>query len=378
MRSRGDTNARVGALLRDLAAVQSSAQRRWGYKRAASAILALGEPLEHFVQRDGTLRKIPGIGPSSTRVILEYLRTGRSESVERAVAASSRARDVARSRTLRDRFLSGAEVASALANPKLRGPRAQDYRGDLQMHSEYSDGGDTLHAIVEGCLARGYQYCAVTDHSYGLPVAGGVPMEKLEQQHREIDALNRRYERRFRMLKGIEANILADGRVDMTPPELRTLEIVVASPHSKLRSDDDQTPRMLRALSTPGVHILGHPRGRMFGSRAGVKADWDHVFRAAAAAGVAVEIDGDPARQDIDYALARRAVKAGCLIAINSDAHAVNQLHYTEIALAHARLAGVPRSRVINCWPLDDLLGWAAERRDGRRRNRTGPGPGFS
>jgi histidinol phosphatase-like PHP family hydrolase len=163
------------------------------------------------------------------------------------------------------------------------------------------------------------------------------------------------------MLKGIEANILADGRVDMTAAELRTLEIVVASPHSRLRSSDDQTPRMLAAVTTPGVHILGHPRGRMFGSRPGVNADWDRVFAAAAAAGVAIEIDGDPARQDIDYSLARRAMSAGCLFAIDSDAHAVSQLRYTEIAMAHARLAGVPTARVINCWELDDLLEWAEQ-----------------
>jgi histidinol phosphatase-like PHP family hydrolase len=186
-------------------------------------------------------------------------------------------------------------------------------------------------------------------------------MDKLKRQHREIDALNRRYHGRFRLLKGIEANILADGRVDMTPKELRTLEIVVASPHSKLRSADDQTPRMLAAVAAPGVHILGHPRGRMFGSRPGVNADWDRVFAAAATSGVAIEIDGDPSRQDLDYALARQALASGCLFAVDSDAHAVSQFDFTDIALAHARLAGVPKSRIINCWPLEKLLAWAAE-----------------
>jgi putative hydrolase len=357
--SRGDTNARVGALLRDLAAVQKSPQRRWGYKRAASAILSLEEPLEDLLQPDGTLRKIPGIGPSSSRVILEYLKTGASPTVDRAVEESSRSSEIMRSRELRGHFLSRSQVAAALRDPTLRGPRLEHYRGDLQMHSVYSDGGDSLEAIVEGCLDRGWSYCAVTDHSYGLPIAGGVPMDKLKRQHREIDALNKRYRGRFRMLKGIEANILADGRVDMTPSELRTLEIIVASPHSKLRSSDDQTPRMLAAISTPGVNILGHPRGRMFGSRPGVNADWDKVFASAAKLGVAIEIDGDPARQDIDYSLARRGLRAGCLFAVDSDAHAVSQFHYTEIALAHARLAGVPPAKVINCWTLEELLQWA-------------------
>jgi histidinol phosphatase-like PHP family hydrolase len=358
--SRPDTNARVGALLRDLAAVQKSQQSRWGYKRAASAILRLEEPLEHLVQPDGTLQKIPGIGPASTRVILEYLATGGSPTVEKAVEESARARDVVRSRELRGHFLSRSQVVAALANPKLRGPRVEHYRGDLQMHSQYSDGSNTLDEIIAGAIDRGWRYCAVTDHSYGLPIAGGVPMSKLKQQHREIDRLNKKYQGRFRLLKGIEANILADGRVDMTAKELRTLEIVVASPHSKLRSSDDQTARMLAAVTTPGVHILGHPRGRMFGSRPGVNADWDQVFAVAARAGVAIEIDGDPSRQDIDYSLARRAIKSGCLFAADSDAHAVSQFDFTDIALAHARLAGVPRARVINCWEVDQLLEWAA------------------
>jgi histidinol phosphatase-like PHP family hydrolase len=228
------------------------------------------------------------------------------------------------------------------------------------MHSRYSDGVNTLEEIVEGCLARGWTYCAVTDHSYGLPIAGGVPMEKLRLQHKEIAALNKRYNRRFRMLKGIEANILSDGRLDMKRSELRTLEIVVASPHSKLRSSEDQTARMIAAVTTPGVHILGHPRGRMFGSRPGVNADWDRVFAVAAKAGVAIEIDGDPSRQDVDYSLARKAIQAGCVFALDSDAHSVSQFDFTDIAIAHARLAGVPRARIINCWELDQLLEWAA------------------
>jgi histidinol phosphatase-like PHP family hydrolase len=354
-----DTNARVGALLRDLANVQTSPQSRMGYKRAASAILALDQPLEAFLQPDGTLRKIPGIGPSSSRVILEYLKTGGSPTVERAVEDSPRAKDVERSRGLREHYLSRAQVAAALTNPKLRGPRLEDYHGDLQMHSRYSDGVNTLEEIVEGCLARGWKYCAVTDHSYGLPIARGVPMDKLKQQHREMAALNRKYKGRFRMLKGIEANILADGTIDMTARELRLLDLVVASPHSRLRTTEDQTDRMLGAIATPGVHILGHPRGRMFGSRPGVSANWDRVFAAAARVGVAIEIDGDPSRQDVDYALASRALAAGCLFAVDSDAHSVSQLAFTEIAIAHARLAGIPRTRIVNCWELDQLLEWA-------------------
>ena len=353
-----DTNSLIAARLRDLAAVQTSRQRRWGYARAAEAVAGLNAPIESFLQPDGTLRKIPNIGPSSTRVILEVLQTGGSATVEQAIAGSGKQREIEKSRSLRDTFLSRAEVLAALRNRRLRGVSLQDYRGDLQMHSTYSDGSQTLDAIIETGLARKYDYAAVTDHSYGLPIARGVSMARLAQQHREIDRLNARYKGRFRLIKGIEANILADGTVDMTPDERRGLELVVAAPHSALRSSADQTPRLLRAVRTPGVHILGHPRGRKYGTRPGVTADWDRIFEAAARADVAVEIDGDPRRQDIDHPLARRALAAGCLFALDSDAHAPDEWEFAETAVAHARLAGIPRERVINCWPVEALLKW--------------------
>jgi histidinol phosphatase-like PHP family hydrolase len=361
VRSKLDTNAKVGALLRDLAAVQKSQQSKWGYKRAAAAILDLEEPLESLLLPDGTLRKIPHVGPSSLRVIYEFLQTGRSEIVERAVGESSKAGEVARSRELRDNFLSSAQVAEVLRFQPNRGFRMRDYRGDLQMHSEYSDGRVTLEQLAEGCIARGYAYCGVTDHSYGLPIAHGVSMTDLKRQHAEINALNKRYGARFRIIKGIEANILADGELDMKPNELRKLELVLAAPHSKLRTGDDQTSRLLTAVRTPGVHILAHPRGRKFGTRPGIAANWKKVFAAAAKSGVAIEIDGDPSRQDVDYELAQHAVTAGCLFAVDSDAHSVEELRYAETAIAHARLAGIPKERIINCWDLDRLLAWLDE-----------------
>jgi histidinol phosphatase-like PHP family hydrolase len=357
-----DTNGVIAGLLRDLAAVQTSKERRWAYARAAEAIAGLPAPVESFVQPDGTLRKIAHVGPSSTRVIMEVLQTGGSPTVERAIAHSGKARDVEKSRGLRDTFLSRAEVLAALKNRRLRGLAVEDYRGDLQMHSTYSDGSQTLEVIVETALARGYEYAAVTDHSYGLPVAHGVSMAQLAEQHREIDRLNEEYAGRFRLIKGIEANILADGSLDMTAEERQQLELVVAAPHSALRSSADQTQRLLKAVRTPGVHILGHPRGRKYGVRPGLAADWDRVFEAAARATVAIEIDGDPSRQDIDHELARRALAAGCLFALDSDAHAAAEWEFAETAIAHARLADVPRERVINCWPLAFLLEWAASR----------------
>ena len=360
-----DLNGKIAALLRDFAAIQTSKQKTWGYKRAAAAIQALEEPIESLLQPDGTLKKIPNIGPSSSRIIREVLTTGTSATIEEAIARSGKKPDIERQRGLRDNFLTRSQVLAALRNERLRGPRREDYRGDLQMHSTFSDGSQTLADIVRAGIERGYEYCAVTDHSYGLPIARGVSMERLARQHAQIDQLNAQHKGRFRLLKGIEANLRADGSPDMTADELRQLEIVVGAPHSTLRSKDDQTARMVNAVRSPGVHILGHPRGRKYGSRPGVAADWRRVFDAAARSGVAIEIDGDPSRQDIDHELAREAVDAGCLFALDSDAHSTGELRYAETAIAHARLAEIPPERVINCWPLERLLAWAQTRRSG-------------
>ena len=359
-----DINSEVAGWLRDLAFVQQAPQSRWGYKRAASAVLSLPLPIDTLLNPDGTLHKIPQIGPASTRVILEVLRDGASAIVDAAIeAAETRTRaDILRRRALRSNFLSRAAAAAAMRTRRPGVPARSDVRCDLQMHSDWSDGSQTLEAIIETGISRDYTHSAVTDHSYGLPIAGGLSMERVAAQHQEIDRLNAKYHGRFRLLKGIEANIRADGSVDMTPDELARMEIVVAAPHSALRSSADQTPRMIGAVRTPGVHILGHPRGRMYGSRPGVTAEWERVFAAAARAGVAIELDGDPSRQDLDFDLARLAVPSGCLFAIDSDAHAADQWWYAETALAHARIAGIPRDRVINCWPLAKLLDWCKQR----------------
>ena len=361
-RKYADVNAVVGGLLRDLALAQASPQSAFGYKRAAAAIVALEEPLTQLVQPDRTLPKIPGIGPASTRVILEVLDTGNSSTVERAVALSERRAEIERRRALRSHFLSRAEVLRILRDKAFSGPDSSDYRGDLQMHSEWSDGTPTLEEIVEACMERGYAYAAVTDHSHGLAIAGGMSMAEAAAQHRAIDALNAVYGSRFRLIRGIEANIGSDGQLDLSADEALQFELVLAAPHSRLRKTEDQTSRLLAAIENPAVHILAHPRGRISGSRAGIVADWNAVFALAAREGVAIELDGDPARQDLDHTLAERAVVAGCHFALDSDAHSLRQLRYSETALAHARLAAVPCDRVVNCWPADRLLDWLSDR----------------
>lgn len=357
-----DVNGAVTAALRDFAMVQRSTQSRWGYKRAAAAVRRLERSLPDLV-RDGELPRIHGIGPASSRIIFEVLEHGYSPTVERAIAASGQTDEIARRRTLRSGFLSRAEVLRLLRLPVSDLVSLEHYRGDCQMHSTWSDGVETIAQLADGARARGWSRIAITDHSKGLPIAGGMSIDAMHRQQDEIDALNHASTDGFRILKGVEANILADGKLDVRDDELAGIELTLAAPHSKLRSLDDQTERLLTVVRTPGVHVLAHPRGRMSDSRAGVTADWDRIFEEAARARVAIEIDGDPARQDLDYMLADRARQAGCLFALDSDAHDSDAFVYTETAIAHARLAGIPPERVINCWELARLLAWMDERR---------------
>ncbi len=351
-----DVNLEAAGLLFDMAYAQTSRGSTFGYERAARAVVDLDRPLTEVAQ-ESKVGEIPSIGPASGRILMEYLDSGRSATVEKAVAASSEAKDIERRRRLRDHFLSQASVRRIMERPDGVGPA--DYRGDFQMHSEWTDGSEPLEVIIEACMALGYTCSAITDHSYGLAIAGGMSMETVARQQAEIDRLNRRYKGRFRLYKGIEANLRADGTIDMSRAELRRFQIVVAAAHSVLRKSDDQTRRMLTAVRQPGLNILGHPRGRKYNSRPGVSCEWDAVFEAAAKEGVAIEIDGSWDRQDVDWVLARRALERGCLFALDSDAHSNPELGYAVIALAHARLAGIPPERIVNCWPDEAILAWA-------------------
>ena len=187
------------------------------------------------------------------------LETGGSPTVEQAIEASDRRADIERRRQLRRHFLSRAEVRRVLSDPAFAGPTIEQYLGDLQMHSEWSDGSPTVQDIADACRERGYQYSAVTDHSYGLKIAGGMSMAEAAQQRKAIDDVNARCGNQFRLLQGIEANIDAAGQLDLTDDEAATFDMVLAAPHSRLRRSEDQTDRMLAAVAHPGRSDPGTP-----------------------------------------------------------------------------------------------------------------------
>jgi histidinol phosphatase-like PHP family hydrolase len=352
-----DENQQIANLLYDLSDVHRPSPRYWGYKQAARQIRQIPWSLADLTERE--ILSIPTIGPATYRVIRDVLTTGGSAGVEQAIAESGKERDIDQRRALRRNFLSQATVQRILKQSMPDVIQLSDYRGDFQMHSTSSDGYDTLEKLIEACRDRGYDYACITDHSHGLPIAKGMGLATMRQQMADIDLLNERYRGRFRLFKGVEANILADGDLDLQLEERRGLELVLASPHSSLRKLQDQTMRMLEAVSRPGVHILGHPRGRMFNLRSGIVADWPRVFERARETGVAVELDGDTSRQDLDFELAVVARDIGCLFTLDSDAHGGDQLSMADHAIAHARLAGIPADRIVNCWEPDRILEWA-------------------
>ena len=239
-------------------------------------------------------------------------------------------------------------------------------RGDLQMHTEWSDGSGTVRAMAEAAQARGYEYIAITDHGKGLKIAGGINEIELEEQGREIGELNREFAKAgsaFRVLRSIEMNLDTNGAGDMEPKSLAKLDIVLGAFHSALRRTDDQTERYLGALRNPRLHILGHPRGRIFNYRLGLKADWPKVFALGAKLDKAVEIDSYPDRQDLDIRLLKMARESGVRISIGTDAHHPWQLGFIDFGLAAAIRAKIPKDRILNFMSAEGLLEWVAGRR---------------
>jgi len=363
-----DTNLDAASLLYDMAALPDSERNGLGYKRAARAVARLAESVVELV-RSNALREVPDIGPSSAAIVAELVEHGHSPTVDAAVARSGKTTQIRNQRRLRKGFYSHHLLQQALAvHLDADVVSRADYLGDLQTHSTWSDGAASIAEMAGACQDLGYRRLGVTDHSYGLPVAHGMSMQAAARQRQEIDRLNEHFHGAFRIYKGVEANILADGALDLTASERAQFEYVVAAAHSQLRGREDQTNRMLAAVRAPGVAMLGHPRGRRFGERSGVAADWDRVFAAAAELEIAIELDGNWHRQDLDFTLASPALEAGCVFAVDSDGHAPGELPFAEYALAHARIAGIPADRIINCWDDERLESWMAERRKALRR----------
>ena len=364
---RKDRNIVAAGLLHDLAILQSSERSSFGYKRAAKALAAGIDRSVVELAQEGTLRDIPFVGAASERIVIELVRSEASAAVDSAVGASAKRGEVEKRRAFRRAYLSRHAMRLALDAPLPDTiVSRRHYLGDLQMHSTWSDGGESIDDLAEGAFALGWSRIGVTDHSYGLPIARGMSMAAALAQHHEIDAINERCKGRVRVYKGVEANILADGELDLQEDERRLFDYVMASPHSQLRKDTDQTSRMLAAVRLPGVAILGHPQGRMYNSRPGISADWAKVFREAAQRDVAVEIDGNWNRQDIDYELAGIALEEGCIFALDSDAHSIAEFPYTDYAIAHARIAGIPADRVVNCWDEEKFDSWLRDRQRSR------------
>ena len=370
---RRDRNIVAAGLLSDLAILQSSERSAFGYKRAARALAAGIDRSVVDLIEEGTLRDVPYVGAASERVVSELVRTGASASVDAAVSASSKRGEVEKRRRFRRAYLSRHALRLALDAPlpaSVVSPRS--FLGDLQMHSTWSDGGESIADLAEAAFELGWSRIGITDHSYGLPIARGMSMEAAVRQHHEIDEVNARFDGKVRVYKGVEANILADGALDLQPDERAVFDYVLASPHSQLRKDADQTARMIAAVTAPGVAILGHPQGRVYNTRPGITADWRKVFREAAARDVAIEIDGNWHRQDVDYELAEVALEEGCLFALDSDAHSIGELPFTDYAIGHARIAQVPADRVVNCWERARFEDWLRERRGRGRVSRSG------
>jgi putative hydrolase len=284
----------------------------------------------------GTLTDIDGIGSSTAAVIEQALGGGPLSYLEQLETSTQVPVTEA-----------GSVYRSAL-------------RGDLHLHSRWSDGGAPVEAMARTAIALGHQYMVLTDHSPRLTVAHGLSAERLAEQLAEVAVLNERFAP-FRILTGIEVDILEDGELDHGPDVLSHLDVVVASVHNKLRMPEaDMTARMLAAVRSPHVDILGHCTGRMIGKREPSAFDADAVFAACAEHRTAVEINCRPERLDPPRPLLQRAMELGCHFSIDSDAHSTGQLEWQPKGCDRAAEMGVPLDRVINTWPIERLLRWVA------------------
>ena len=308
--------------------------------RAAAATVLETDP-EELASRAaaGTLTELPGIGSSTEAVIRETL--------EGAIPAYLTSLEDRATAPLVD---GGLEVRAAL-------------RGDLHSHSDWSDGGSPIQEMVVTAMDLGHEYLVLTDHSPRLLVAKGLSSERLSKQLRVVEQINPAVGD-FRLLKGIEVDILDDGSLDQSVEMLSQLDLRVASVHSKLAMPAAaMTRRMIAAVQTPHTNVLGHCTGRLVEGERGTRGqstfDAAAVFEACAAHEVAVEINSRPERCDPPDELVALALEAGCLFSIDSDAHAPGQLDFQISGCARAERMGGPVERIVNTWKIDRLLAWA-------------------
>jgi DNA polymerase (family X) len=255
------------------------------------------------------------------------------------------------------------EIALALKNKLPKLVTDTDIRGILHAHSDLSDGVDTLAVMAQATRKRGYQYFGVADHSRSAHYAGGLSVADITAQHRAIDKLNRSF-KDFRIFKGIESDILADGSLDYPDNVLAKFDFIVASVHSRFRLDPkEQTTRIIRAVSNPHTTILGHMTGRQLLRRPGYEVDIEKILKACAKHGVAGEINANPWRLDLDWRWHQRALELGCMMSINPDAHSTDEIDLTHWGVEMARKGGVPAERVLNCLSLSQITAHFAARK---------------
>ncbi|CAN5238116.1 helix-hairpin-helix domain-containing protein [soil metagenome] len=240
-----------------------------------------------------------------------------------------------------------------------------DLRGLMHMHTEYSDGDPVLEDYAKYAKANGYEWMAIADHSTSLKIANGLSEERVLKQHAEIDDVNAKYAQHgVRLLKGIECDILGDGSLDYTDEFRTNFEWIVASVHSKFNlPEKEQTRRICHALENPSVTVLGHLTGRLLLSRNGYACDQHEIIRAAAQTGVAIEINANPRRLELDWRLVREALDLGVFICISPDAHSIGELEYVDFGLWAARKGWCTKEQILNCLSAKDFLKFAASRK---------------
>lgn len=319
---------------------QAPTYRVRAFRTASTVLGALGAEEVAARAAAGTLEGLRGIGPKTAQVVREAL-----------------AGDVpAYLRRLQDEAGTPSQEAGEALRARLR--------GDCHTHSDWSDGGSPIEEMGRTAAALGHEWVALTDHSPRLTVARGLSAERLREQLEVVAELNERWAP-FRMLTGIEVDILPDGSLDQDPELLDRLDVVVASVHSKLRMDGPaMTRRMLRAVRNPLVDVLGHCTGRIVSGRGRPESEFDaeRVFAGCAEWGTAVEINCRPERLDPPRRLLRQAVAAGVLFALDTDAHAPGQLDWQILGCARADECGVPADRVLTAWSAEELLTWTRTR----------------